>query len=302
MTETACIAIDWGTSNLRASLLNSKGEVLDKRRKNLGILEVKDGTFAAELDNICGEWLTDHQNIPVLMSGMVGSKQGWVETPYLPAPCDLKALINAMTIVPNTNDTVHIMPGIRAYSKSGIPEIMRGEETQIGGVIIRHGVKDGIFCIPGTHSKWVLVDNGQIETFATFMTGELFSVMKKHSILGRLMKKVDNFDPEAFKNGLARANDPGGILHHLFSVRTLGILEKMETTSLASFLSGQLIGSELRGVQELYGKLDQVNLLSSGTISAPYSLACATANIKLTNWDAEEATLAGLWAAAEKIR
>ena len=302
MTKTACIAIDWGTSNLRASLLNSEGKVLENRREHRGILEVKAGTFAAELANICGNWLMEHQNIPVLMSGMVGSQQGWMETPYLEVPCNLSALVNALTIVPYTPHTVYIMPGVKAYAKSGSPEIMRGEETQIGGVITRHGLKDGIFCIPGTHSKWVLVDNGKIETFATFMTGELFSVIREHSILGRLMKKVDNFDPVAFKNGLARAHDPGELLHHLFSVRTLGILEEMDTTSLASFLSGQLIGAELRGVKELYGKLNHVHLVSSGTISDAYSRACATENIQLTSWDAEEATRAGLWTAAQNIR
>ena len=301
MADAICVAVDWGTSNLRAALLGAHGEVLETCSRARGILAVEDGAFSAELDAVCRDWRKAKQNIPVLMSGMIGSQQGWVEAPYLNAPCDLSDLIKNKITVPDTGKSVQIIPGIKARTKHGAPEIMRGEETQVGGVIERHGVRDGLFCIPGTHSKWVHVRDGRIEDFATFMTGEVFAILKEHSILGRLMGSSDTFDEAAFKQGLARSNQPGSLLHRLFSARTLGILDEIPTSSLTSLLSGQLIGAELRGVTELYGKLDHVNLLSSGTISRSYSQALEAANVNTTIWNAEEAAWAGLWVAAESL-
>ena len=301
MTESICIGIDWGISNLRAALIGLKGEVLDTRSFARGILTIEKGAFAFELDAVCQDWREAKQDIQVLMIGMIGSQQGWVEAPYLSTPCNLNDLMEAMVTIPGTDGSVHIMPGIKTRTKDGAPEIMRGEETQIGGVIEGHGIRNGLFCIPGTHSKWAHICNGQIENFVTFMTGETFSVLKQHSILGRLMGPSDAFDKKAFENGLARSKHPGGLLHHLFSARTFGILDEIKTTSLSSFLSGQLIAEELRGVKELYGKLDHVHLLSSGNLRRSYSEAFTTAQIKTTHWDPEQAAWTGLWVAAESL-
>ena len=299
MTDTArCIAVDWGTTSLRATLLGSGGQALDRVARPKGILAVTDGDFAGELDAACGVWRQEHPDIAVLMSGMIGAQQGWVEAPYLEAPCDLEALIAAMITVPG-DGTVRIMPGVRARTADGAPEIMRGEETQIGGVITANGVTEGLFCIPGTHSKWVRVRDGRIDDFATFMTGEVFAVLKDHSILGRLMEPEDTFDADTFIQGLERAREAGGLLHRLFSARTLGISNEMSKPGLASFLSGQLIGAEIMGARALYGGADTIQVLTTGAISEPYALAFNWANISTVTRDAEAAALAGLWAAAE---
>ncbi len=302
MTATAqCIAVDWGTTSLRVMLLGDGGQVLDRVARPKGILAVPAGGFAAELEAACGEWRTDHPGLPVLMSGMIGSQQGWIEAPYLETPCGLSDLIAAMAEVPEVGGSVRIMPGVRGRTADGTPEIMRGEETQIGGVIAAHGVSDGLFCIPGTHSKWVQVSGGQIRSFATFMTGESFAILKAHSILGRLMAADDGHDPAVFRKGLARAQAPGGLLHQLFAARTLGILDEMPKSGLRSFLSGLLIGAEIDGARRLYDDLSPVHLVAGGAAGEPYTAAFEASGIAFTLWDAEAAALAGLWTAAKTL-
>ena len=300
MTDTArCIAVDWGTTSLRATLLGSGGQALEHVARPKGILAVADGDFAGEFNAACGVWRQAHPDIAVLMSGMIGAQQGWVEAPYLEAPCDLKGLIAAMITVPGMDGAVRIMPGVRARTADGAPEIMRGEETQIGGVIITNGVTEGLFCIPGTHSKWIRVRDGRIDDFATFMTGEMFAILKDCSILGQLMDPGDTFNAEAFTQGLERAREAGGLLHRLFSARTLGILDEMSKPALTSFLSGQLIGAEIMGAAALYGDADTVHVLTTGAISEHYAHAFNWADISIITHDAEVAALSGLWAAAE---
>lgn len=298
MTVARCIAIDWGTSSLRAMLLGPDGAVLDRTAGPRGILAVPEGGFAAELEAACGAWRAAHPDIPVLMSGMIGSRQGWVEAPYLPAPCALGELALHMITVPGSGGAVRIMPGVEAVSADGTPEVMRGEETQIAGVIARHGVTDGLFCVPGTHSKWIRVAGGRIQSFATFMTGECFALLQAHSILGRLMADGPE-DHSAFGKGLARAATPGGLLHHLFAVRTMGLFGQLEASDLAAYLSGQLIGAEIEGVRGLFGPVAEVHLIGGGEMGARYIEAFETYAMSVIRWDQEEAAIAGLWAAAE---
>jgi len=297
MTVPRCIAVDWGTSSLRAMLLGDGGEVLERIAGPKGILAVPEGGFAAEFEATCGKWRTAHPDIPVLMSGMIGSRQGWVETPSVIAPCGFGDLIRRMTEVPGSDGAIRVMPGVEAVGPGGTPEIMRGEETQIGGIVARHGVRDGVFCIPGTHSKWVQVESGRILSFATFMTGECFAVLKTHSILGRLMADGTD-DGGAFRKGLERAAAPGGLLHHLFAVRTMGLFDRLPPSELADYLSGQLIGSEIEGARALFGSVAEVQLIGGGEVGARYSEAFGAYGVAVTLWDAEEAAIAGLWAAA----
>lgn len=295
MAAAGCIAVDWGTTSLRAALLDDAGAVLDRVARPKGILAVDGGRFADELAAVCGAWRDAHPKVPVLMAGMIGSRQGWFETPYLDAPCGLAELAAALSPVPDANGRVCIMPGVAGRTTAGTPEIMRGEETQIGGVVARHGVSDGLFCIPGTHSKWVRVAAGRIEAFATFMTGEAFAMLKDHSILGRLMPADAPHDPAAFRRGLAHAETPGSLLHRLFATRTLGISGEIPNACLESFLSGQLIGAEIAGARQLFGRVGDVHLLSARATALPYADAFAAAGIKATRWDAEDAAIAGLW-------
>jgi 2-dehydro-3-deoxygalactonokinase len=279
-------------------LLGNGGEVLERIARPKGIISVPAGGFAAEFDAACGGWRAAHPDLPVLMSGMIGSRQGWVEAPYVNVPCGFEELTRRMTTVPGSGGAIRVMPGVEAFGADGTPEVMRGEETQIAGIVARHGVTDGLFCVPGTHSKWVRVAARRIQSFATFMTGECFAVLRAHSILGRLMTDEGD-DDGAFRKGLARAATPGGLLHHLFAVRTMGLVGELPASGLAAFLSGQLIGAEIEGARALFGPVSEIHLIGGGEVGSRYTEAFEAYAMSVFRWDAEEAAIAGLWAAAE---
>ena len=181
---------------------------------------------------------------------MIGSRQGWVEVPYLSCPADLTSLARALYRHDNgAHGTIHIVPGVSTEPQGQAPDVMRGEETQIVGALAALGTSEGLFVLPGTHSKWVTVVDDRIANFGTYMTGEIFAALRHHTILGRLMPDgADAPDSQAFQRGVeAGAADapPGALLHKLFATRTLGLFDRLPAASLSSYLSGLLIGAEL---------------------------------------------------------
>ena len=228
------IAIDWGTTSFRAYRLGADGRILESRSAPKGILAVQPGNFPDALEEQIGDW---RDETPIVMSGMVGSRQGWVEAPYVPCPAGLDDIAGAMREV---GKGIWIVPGVSCVDTQGVPDVIRGEETQVLGA-----ARDGLVCLPGTHSKWVEVRGARIERFATYMTGELYAVLKQHSILGRMMEEGAS-DPRAFREGVERSGEPGGLLHHLFGVRTRGLMGELHAAASGSYLSGLLIGHELR--------------------------------------------------------
>ncbi len=237
------IGIDWGTTSFRAYRLRGP-TVLDRLALPLGILSVAAGGFGRALHDAVAPWLADGER-RILMSGMVGSRQGWIEAPYLPCPAATADLARALRPVPFGPAEVLLVPGLSAADPSGVPEVMRGEEVQILGAL---GTIPGeaTVCLPGSHSKWARVADGRVEGFSTHMTGEAFAALRGHTILGRLMQADAPPDPEAFRRGVLRSADPGGLLHHLFGVRTLGLFTQLAEAAAASYLSGLLIGHEVR--------------------------------------------------------
>ncbi|KJV08707.1 hypothetical protein VZ95_16065, partial [Elstera litoralis] len=184
-------ALDWGTSNLRAFRLNADGTCHAQRAAAKGILAVPPGGFEAALHAIIGDWLAEVPHAPVILSGMVGSRQGWVEVPYAEAPAGIEALLaKALPKTLADGRTALFLPGVSCL-RNGVPDVMRGEETQIIGALALAGLADGPICAPGTHSKWVEIDAGRIVSFATFMTGELFALLRDHSLLGRGLVRDD---------------------------------------------------------------------------------------------------------------
>jgi 2-dehydro-3-deoxygalactonokinase len=241
----ACIVADWGTTNLRAWALDAEGAALDQRVGARGLLAVQGGRFAEALAEVCGGWI--EPGIPVLLSGMVGSKLGWSEAPYLAAPLVLDQLSrNLHRVESSLPVTVHIVPGVK-LEDARQPDVIRGEETQIAGALQVLGIADGVFVLPGTHSKWAMVEAGRLTAFRTYMTGEVFGLLRNNGTLSQLMQG-EGQDEAAFAEGVTRgaSADAGGLLHRLFAVRTLGLLDKMPRSSLASYLSGLLIGAEVR--------------------------------------------------------
>lgn len=239
------IGIDWGITQLRAYQIGADGSILASRAAAKGIMAVKDGAFAATLEAVIGDWL-EREDEPVLMSGMIGSRQGWVEASYVSCPARPHQVAQVLTEVTwGSGRRGFICPGLMCRDPNGVPDVMRGEEVQMFGVL--EAVADlaaSSICHPGTHSKHVRVDDGAVTSFRTHMTGEVFGVLREHSILGRTMAEGPP-DWGAFEAGVTRASQDGGLLHHLFGARTRVLMNELAPASEADYLSGMLIGHEI---------------------------------------------------------
>lgn len=269
------IAVDWGTSTFRAYRLGRDGRVLDMRSAPKGILSVENGKFSEVLEVHAGDWIKAGEG-PLVMSGMIGSRQGWQEVPYAACPAGFDEIAAGMRKVAWGDATAWIAPGVTCRDEAGIPDVMRGEEVQILGVLDRLGAGIHTICLPGTHSKWVEVMDGKIAGFTTNMTGEAFAVFKAHSILGKMMKDGAT-DVAAFEDGVRRSADAGGLLHHLFGVRARGLLGELTEAGSASYLSGILIGHEIRSAHR---RRTQMHLLCSVQLAEVYARALSVLGIE----------------------
>lgn len=246
--QPAFIALDWGTSSFRAYLADRSGVVIDHSEGAEGITKTRNGAFEDVLERRIGNW---DRGLPVLASGMITSRQGWIEVPYVSCPAGLTEIAAGVHRHRTaTGRSVLFVPGLsQRRPADAAPDVMRGEETQVLGAIAA-GEDGRLAVLPGTHSKWVLRVDGRIDRFATFMTGEVFEALKTHTILGRLMTD-DTHDATAFARGvrvsLSTATRAPGLLHDLFGARTLGLLGDLPGSALASYLSGLLIGAEIAG-------------------------------------------------------
>jgi 2-dehydro-3-deoxygalactonokinase len=241
MAEPAFIGVDWGTTSFRAYLAAADGRALETLTEGEGALALKAGEHEAYLAGRIAGWPA----LPVLACGMVGAKQGWREAPYVACPAGLAEIAAAMLSVPTARGVVRIVPGVSARDRVGAPDVMRGEETQIFGALAA-GFGDGAYVLPGTHSKWARVGGGRILGFETFMTGEVFAVLKTHSVLGRMMAPPEA--GEGFARGVDAAKGlerPGDLLHAIFAARTFGLFETLPADQLGEYLSGLLIGAEI---------------------------------------------------------
>jgi 2-dehydro-3-deoxygalactonokinase len=237
------IGVDWGTTSFRAFRVARDGSIRDRRVSPRGILKVADGRFGDTLREEIGPWLALGED-KVLLSGMIGSRQGWKEAGYLPCPAGPAELAGGLVDIAFDWAKVKLVPGLSGTDASGVAEVMRGEEAQAMGVpaLLRDG---GIACLPGTHSKWVRMSDGRITGFTTHLTGEMFGALRGHTILGRMMRDGPA-DGASFDAGLARSAEQGGLLHHLFGVRALALADRLRETDAPGYLSGILIGHEVR--------------------------------------------------------
>jgi 2-dehydro-3-deoxygalactonokinase len=252
------LALDWGTSSLRAFLMQA-GKIVETRQSAHGIQHLPvPGTagFEQAFAEIAGDWLQRWPLLPVVASGMVGSAQGWREAPYVRCPSTQSLAAQGVRVASGLGPDVLIAPGVLFdefdQTPDQLPDVMRGEEIQIAGALAQNPdwVARSCFVLPGTHSKWVQVEDGRIVRFSSFLTGELFAVLRQHSILGRLMPERDELtqpDRSAFELGLTTGHSsaPGEFSHQIFAARTLGLTGRLPPASLADYLSGLLIGHEL---------------------------------------------------------
>lgn len=291
------IAVDWGTTSFRAYRIDAAGIVVDKREAPLGILAIKEQRFAEALESQVGDWI-EHGVHPIVMSGMIGSRQGWREQAYVRCPAgpdELAARLGSVTWGMHGRKA-WIVPGLITRDAQGVHDVLRGEETQIVGVLDDLGPGTHTLCLPGTHSKWVRVDDGRIVSFTTHMTGELFAVLRDHSILGRTMENAGDI-PAAFDAGLARSRQAGGLLHHLFGVRADSLAGTLTAEAAHEFLSGLLIGHEIASVAPTNGT---VHILGSQALAARYERALSAAGCRAHVLD-PDAAVRGLFRLATAL-
>ncbi len=285
------LAVDWGTSSLRGALLDADGRTIDEKRMPRGILSVPAGGFGAVFGDCFGGWMARADG-GVLISGMAGSRQGWVEAPYCPCPAGSEEI--AARIMPVDHDRIRMVPGLRCVH-DGVPDVMRGEEVQILGAMALTGLRDGLFVLPGTHNKWATVAHGRITGFRTFMTGEFYALLSQHSILARTLDAAALLDEAAFMDGVTRAGNGQGLLHNAFGARTLALFDRMPADQLASYLSGMLVGEELRtATPDARGELV---LIGAPALTGRYALALRAGGAAMHTLG-DEATWAGLHALA----
>jgi len=289
----ALISVDWGTSSFRACLAGPDGAILDEVAADQSALGLAKGEYEPFLASQVGSWRRRFSEAPIVMSGMVGSRQGWVEAPYAACPAGAAEIAAAMVAIPTeTLGLVRLAPGLSALDSRGAPDVMRGEETQILGALAAKAGGGGLFVLPGTHSKWARVEAGRILGFETFMTGDVFAALKGHTVLGRLMSETGvTSEPKSFSLGVEAAaalERPGDLLHAIFMTRTLGLFDRLAPNQLAEYLSGLLIGAEI--IAGARGANAAIVVGSPG-LAVRYAAAGALLGVELTPAPANCATL-----------
>jgi 2-dehydro-3-deoxygalactonokinase len=276
------IGLDWGTSSLRAYRLGRDGAVREKREAARGILSVPEGGFPDALLEAVGDWIAAGER-RVLLCGMVGSRQGWVEAPYLPCPAGPAEIAAATVPIPWPDATLRLVPGLSTRDAAGVPDVMRGEETKLLALLGLLGDARAVACLPGTHSKWAVLEGGRIAGYATHMTGEAFAALAGHTILARTSTEGPTV-PADFARGLARAGQPGGLLHHLFGTRALGLMGELAPAATRSYLSGLLIGHEVAAALA-ETRAAEVHLVGAEVLAELYATALDAAGVAVRRHD-----------------
>lgn len=291
------IALDWGTTRARAFLISGAGEVLERRSADQGIQSVPAGGFPAAFEAIAGDLRKAAPDAGIVLAGMVGSRNGWIEAHYVACPASPDEIADAgMKVTLTDGSPATILPGLSC--DEGAFDVMRGEETLIVGL----GLDDGIACLPGTHSKWARVEGGRIIRFASFMTGEIYGLLRQHSILSRLAEEPSNEDAaRGAAEGLAASTRPGGLLNTAFASRSEVLAGRMPGGAVGPYLSALLVGHEVVGAQALLGRSDTVHLVAEGVLAQSYGAALASLGIEARVTTPEAAFVAGVRRLAERV-
>ena len=298
----AVAAVDWGTTRLRVWLVDAAGHVLAERRGDDGLITAQTIGFTNVLEGHLAA-MGAPEAMPVIICGMAGSRQGWLEAPYVTVPAPIGAILAGAARIPGQRRDIRIVPGL-AQCQAEAPDVMRGEETQLAGAGLP-AKGSHLVCMPGTHSKWVLVEDGAVAGFGTWPTGELFSVLAAHSILrhslGEQPKPVASENPY-FRRWCEQALAEGGdVTSRLFSIRAAGLLQDLKPDDAAACLSGLLIGGEIASASRRFGNgAASVVLIASGALGALYTEALGLAGLAARTVDADEAVRAGLIEAARE--
>lgn len=271
------IGLDWGTSSLRAFLIGSDGTVLAERNGSDGIMAVGPdtddlrGDFSRIAHAAIGDWIATYGPLPILACGMIGSTQGVAEAGYLDLPTDLSSVGRYLTSVELTIGELHIVPGLQKTStEATAPDVIRGEETQLLGLLDAEQADATTVILPGTHTKWMKCQDQCVTDFSTSMTGEMFGLLSTSSILSRLAEPADDFHPDAFDWGLSvGGDDPAALTSSIFSARTWALDGRLPAEKINDYLSGMLIGAEVAA-----------QLTTTADSAAPF-IICGTADLTM---------------------
>ena len=331
MSEPRFIAGDWGTTHLRLFLCDANGTALD-HRGGPGAAD-STGRFATVFASQTADWETQHGRLPAVLCGMVGSSFGWVQAPYVPCPARPEHI--AAACASPDNGRIHIVPGLSCHNRFGAPDVMRGEETQLLGALTQLEPQQ-LVCLPGTHTKWAVLEEGQIRDFFTAPTGELFAVLRNHSVLVRPPRSGGNpatdtktlnpgsasdaatdtkapnkglpndadADAAAFNKAAASvaAQPDTNILHRLFECRSRPLTGDLPPTAAAAYLSGLLITSDVHGaLRALPSRPSTIVLIGAPQLTQLYATACTTLGLQATQIDGSTAVLAGLTAIHRRL-
>jgi 2-dehydro-3-deoxygalactonokinase len=298
LNGVAWIAADWGTTNLRVWAIGADDRILAEASSDKGMSKLERDGFEPALIELIGNWLPKADAALVIACGMVGARQGWIEVPYRQAPC---SPFSAEQIgVPEVRDPrlkVRVLPGIKQITP---PDVMRGEETQIAGVLLEHPDFDGVICLPGTHTKWARIAAGTIVNFRTFMTGELFNLLSKSSVLRHSLDDSSWDASEFARSAQLAAAEPQGFAGRLFAIRADTLVSGLTPATANARLSGTLIGAELAAARSYWLDHD-VLIVGNGTQASLYNEGLRTLGKVSQTSDASGVTLAGLKAAHTEI-
>ena len=291
MADPRMIAVDWGTTRLRAWLVDADGAILDQTAADDGIASVKPGDFPSTLRRHVGGWLARNPGLPVMMAGMVGSRNGWSEVPYAGCPAGAAELAAGMLRFDlGEGSRAAIVPGLMRRERAALTYAMRVEEAEPEGC----NVPDGTVVMPGTHSKWARMSGGRIASFTSYMTGDVFGAVKDHTMAGKLAEAPA--DEAGFARGLATARAGGGLTHKLFSARTLVLAGELPGRQVEPYLSGLLIGEEVAAGLAAHPGTSEVALVADGVFERAYGQAFADNGIAVKVLAPDEVFIRGLLA------
>lgn len=293
------IFIDWGTSNASAFLVDADGNVLDSRRSEQGIKFVPKGGYPEVYAELTRGWRESSRL--TLLSGMVGSANGWEEAPYiaLPAnPASIASRVYAMRAMPDA----YMVGGLSYESPDGLYDVIRGEEVQILGLAAREPGKEFLICMPGTHSKWLTMKNDRIDAFTTVMSGDFFSSVTSSTIIAMMLDAEQEFSEEAFLRGVNLAQRPGGVMTHMFRTRSFFLFGKLAKQHIRAFASGVIIGAELAAMKDFYPFERPVEIIASDALGGNYALALDSLGIASRIHRSGDLSVKGMYLVAKHIK
>lgn len=289
LKNTAYLIIDWGTTNFRAFAMTRSDELLATKEAPLGLLQVTDGKFDIALEGLLTEWGIEFKSLPIYMAGMVGSAKGWVNVPYAKAPASAQQLVehsHKMTLP--WGASAFIIPGVSYNITADQHDVMRGEEVQLVGLAKLIGSNTFSAVLPGTHSKHASVENNQITSFSSFLTGEVFSVFIEHTLLGKGLSESAPYDETAFLKGVQEAQS-GELTNKMFLAWTHRLFSNLTEQQIPDYLSGLMIGFELRNVSASH-----LNLVGGSKLCQRYQIAAQALNITSEIYAGNDCFLAGM--------